>query len=275
MCTANIDITSAADAHDIGAGLGCVLWICDPVNSTRLAPIGAIGEVMIEGPIVGQGYLGDDAKTASTQVRDPTWLMHGIDGNSGRKGVLFKTGDLARYNSDGALCFLGRADAQIKLNGQRIEAGEVEYHIRQMLAQGCDCVVDVVEVSPSKSQQLVCFLKSGPGPHLQDLVTQIMDGLSRVLPRHMIPTLFYHVEQVPMTASGKVDRRTLKMKAVAASPEDFINGSAARGGGGESRLLTENEMVLQRLWVEILEPQERPIVSDDNFFLRGVTQSWQ
>ena len=268
MCAANTNIIKPTDAHNIGIGLGSVLWIRDLVNNSRLAPIGAIGEVLIEGPIVGQGYLRDEVKTALTQVRHPPWLLKGANGRSGRKGVLFKTGDLGRYNSDGSLTIVGRADAQVKLHGQRIETGEVEYRLRQILPEGYDCVVDVGELAPSKAQQLLCFLQSRKGSHLHDLTFQIMNGLAKVLPRYMIPTVIVPVEKIPMTASGKIDRRTLKRMAAVASPEDLIDGSASQSDGGR-KPSTEAELLLEQLWNEILELQDSRIGADDSFFLRG------
>ncbi|OCL12422.1 acetyl-CoA synthetase-like protein [Glonium stellatum] len=267
MCAANVNIAESADAHKIGAGLGCVLWICDPVNNSRLAPIGAIGEVMIEGPIVGQGYLNDPAKTESTQICNPPWLVKGPKAGTGRKSLVFRTGDLARYNSDGSLSIVGRADTQIKLHGQRIETSEIEYYIRQILAESCECVVEVVEII-SRSQQLLCFLRGGNRHDLPNMVTRIKDGLAEVLPRYMIPTVFLAIDQIPMTASGKIDRRRLKQIGAAAPHGSLIDGRVTLSDNIREPH-TESELVLQQLWTDILGNHGSPIGVDESFFRRG------
>ncbi|MGM2704421.1 hypothetical protein ACS2QD_30730, partial [Bacillus cereus group sp. Bce036] len=89
------------------------------------APMGEIGELVLEGPIVGAGYLGDEGKTAELFIEDPQWLVEGPPGGVGRHGRLYKTGDLVRYEADGRLSFVGRKDSQVKINGQRVELGEI------------------------------------------------------------------------------------------------------------------------------------------------------
>ncbi len=111
----------------IGRGLGANTWIVDPEDHHRLTTIGAIGELLVEGPLVGEGYLNDEDKTSRSYIRDPYWLVKGApdDHSLGRSGRLYKTGDLFRYDMDGSLLFVGRKDAQTKIRGQRIELEEV------------------------------------------------------------------------------------------------------------------------------------------------------
>jgi non-ribosomal peptide synthetase component F len=109
----------------IGKGVGQCTWIVDPKNPNLLVPVGVEGELWLEGPLVGLGYL-DDERTANAFVNDPPWLLNGAPGHCGRQGRLYKTGDLVRYNSDGSLIFVGRKDSQAKIRGQRLELGEVE-----------------------------------------------------------------------------------------------------------------------------------------------------
>ncbi len=109
----------SAHATSIGRGAGCVTWVTDPNDVNQLVPLGLIGELCIEGPIVGRGYLNDEEKTAAVFIEDPTWLLQGGAGHPGRRGRLYKTGDLVRYNEDGSLVFVGRKDAQVKIRGQR------------------------------------------------------------------------------------------------------------------------------------------------------------
>ncbi|GKT97522.1 nonribosomal peptide synthase [Colletotrichum tofieldiae] len=197
MCAANVDLVRPEDAVSIGTGLGCVAWIQDAVNTSRLAPVGAVGEIAIEGPIVGMGYLGNDDLTKQTHVQNPQWLLDGPGGNgrSGRRLVVYRTGDFARYASDGTLVYLGRADTQTKLHGQRIETAAIESHIRQILPQGYECAVDVVSTS-GHTQLLVGFLRrpdhlSEDLREMNKLVANIKELLRRQIPSLMIPSLFW------------------------------------------------------------------------------------
>jgi non-ribosomal peptide synthetase component F len=125
-----------------------------------LAAIGTIGELWLEGPIVGAGYL-NNPKTASAFVEDPIWLLNGIPGRvPGRRERLYRTGDLVYYNPDGSLGFVRRNDTQVKINGQRMELGEVEYHVRQLLSTKAvpQSVVDVIIPNATRSQTLAVFL---------------------------------------------------------------------------------------------------------------------
>lgn len=151
-CTPNSTIngspTSIEDATHLGKGLGLLTWIVDVDNHDVLLPLGCIGELLLEGPVVGQGYLDDPAKTAAAFIEDPLWLLEGSPHHPGRSGRLYKTGDLVRLDKDGCLAFIGRKDSQVKVRGQRVELGEVEH---ALLA--CDSVDDAVVVFQQDDKQ--------------------------------------------------------------------------------------------------------------------------
>lgn len=88
---------------NVGWGAGANIWITDPKHFDRLAAVGATGEIVVEGPLVGQGYLGDPSKTAAVFIDSPNWLLRGDTTHSGRQGQVYKTGDLGRYNDNGSL----------------------------------------------------------------------------------------------------------------------------------------------------------------------------
>ncbi|KFY76366.1 hypothetical protein V499_03977 [Pseudogymnoascus sp. VKM F-103] len=120
---------------NIGRGIGSVLWVVDPGNHERLMPIGCVGELLIEGPILAHGYLNDQEKTTAVFIENPEWAEHfGL----GRRRRFYKTGDLVRYNPDGTLNFMGRKDTQVKLRGQRLELGEIEHHLELIVRVGRD-----------------------------------------------------------------------------------------------------------------------------------------
>ncbi|PYI15151.1 amino acid adenylation, partial [Aspergillus violaceofuscus CBS 115571] len=125
----------------IGPTVGLVPWVVEPSDGACLSPLGAVGELWVEGPLVGKGYLGDPDKTAASFVYDPSWLLHGAPGYPGRQARLYKTGDLVRYTSDGRLIYVGRKDTQVKIRGQRVELAEIEHYIKQ--ATRASVVVDM------------------------------------------------------------------------------------------------------------------------------------
>lgn len=144
--------------NHVGSPFGANMWLIKPGCPDRLAAIGAIGELLIEGPTVSQGYFADPDKTKAAYIKDPSWLLQGTIGHPGRSGILYKTGDLLRYNSDGSFDFIGRKDGMIKLRGQRIELAEVEYHVRVCL--GDASLYDEIAaeiISPQRSSPILAL----------------------------------------------------------------------------------------------------------------------
>jgi amino acid adenylation domain-containing protein len=217
----------------IGPGTGAVIWLVDPSNHNVLSPIGAVGELLVEGPLVGQGYLNDAERTSASFIHDPSWLLEGGGGVPGRRGVLYKTGDLVRYDPDGqrGFIFVGRKDTQIKLRGQRIELSEIEHHMK-LLLPGADAVADIISRNAvAKDSLIVAFIadmegtplekedtanKSGTvqvvemSPRLAGFVHSMKDRLAKALPSYMLPTKYISVAKIPMLVSGKIDRKSLR-----------------------------------------------------------------
>lgn len=108
MAVINDRLDQHSDPANIGLASGGVCWVVDPKDPRRLVPIGAPGELLIEGPHVGCGYLHDPARTAAAFIRQPPWLQALRRGRATR---VYKTGDLVRYDADGSLLFLGRIDS--------------------------------------------------------------------------------------------------------------------------------------------------------------------
>ncbi|KAM6482886.1 hypothetical protein HDV62DRAFT_379989 [Trichoderma sp. SZMC 28011] len=115
----------------IGRSVGSFAWIVDAENPRRLAPVGCIGEIVMQGPTLLREYLADSAKTLSSTLTS-NW------------GRFYKTGDLGIYNPDGTIHYSGRKDTQVKIRGLRVELGEIEHHIRNSLDTIQQIVVDVL-----------------------------------------------------------------------------------------------------------------------------------
>jgi FkbH-like protein len=184
----------------------CAVPIGYPVANTQIyvldpqldpMPIGLAGELHIGGVQVGMGYLGRPELTAEKFIPDPF--------DPQRHGRLYKTGDLARYRSDGAIEYLGRIDQQVKLRGFRIELGEIE----SLLAaeNAVREVVVIVRQDRPDYAELVAYVV----PHTEQagLDSYLRERLRESLPSYMIPSAFVFLKQLPLTSSGKVDRRAL------------------------------------------------------------------
>ncbi|KAJ5158042.1 AMP-dependent synthetase/ligase [Penicillium coprophilum] len=280
MCAANCTITRVEDAESVGFGLGANLWIADLHDINRLAPVGAVGELLIDGPIVGQGYLGDDQKTIESLVQVTGGYLPGVA--LAPTSPMFRTRDLARYQPDGSICFIGRADTQIKINGQRVEIGEVEYHLGQLLPDGILPIVEAVQW-PSGQKQLLAFIyiDQEKGESTLDIKSRVGDlivGLDKILsdrlPRFMIPSAFFPLQSVPMTASGKTDRKTLRNIALS-SPHQLLDPYSVETVKELSmeesiRPLTSDELILGRFWAQVLFiPNPTSLQPHENFIAKG------
>ncbi|MBE7181053.1 MAG: AMP-binding protein, partial [Terriglobus roseus] len=282
------------DWTSIGYGLGLCTWVVDAAKADNLVPVGTVGELWLEGPLVGAGYLNDPDKTQAAFIEDPAWLLRGGPGHTGRRGRLYRTGDLVRYNDDGSLSFVGRKDTQVKLRGQRIELAEVEHHVRQAIyhavgAQGPEAargagdahvVAEVVTPQGHDRPMLVAFICSnqaegsasqtgddGWAAEVQQLTTRLDERLAEVVPAYMIPSAYIPLQRVPMTATGKTDRRVLRAVGSDLTPAQL---AALRPRQEDSRQpQTPMERRLQQIWADTLHIEPQAISAGDSFFRLG------
>ncbi len=207
--------------------------------SGLLAPVGVAGEIQVGGAGVAAGYLGRPELTAQRFVPDP------FSGEPGAR--LYRSGDLARRLPDGDLEYWGRIDHQVKIRGFRIELGEIEAALA-----GVTGVREAVVMA--REQQLVAYLVADRPPTLTDLRAE----LGRRLPDYMLPSALVVLDALPLTASGKVDRRAL--------PAPGTERSAV--GGSYREPATGIERFLAGLFREVL-PVDKVGVDDDFFALGG------
>ncbi|KAJ6784263.1 hypothetical protein PWT90_03904 [Aphanocladium album] len=275
-CTATATIlsidTEAMVKDSIGSGVGLCTWIVDAENTNSLMPIGCVGELLLEGPLVGPGYLNEPEKTAKAFIEDPTWLVQGHAG-TGRHGRLYKTGDLVRYHHDGSIIYVGRKDTQVKVNGQRLELGGVEHVIQEFLAGAggeAGVVVELVKPSQAHKPVLVAFLDSA-ATEVDELKKKLQAGIEEVLiqylPTNVIITAFLPVSGFPLTATGKLDRKSLRAKVEALTLEELTTANIYQV---EKRTpTTANERTIQELWAAVLGISTDGIGADDSFMRVG------
>ncbi|KAM0722064.1 hypothetical protein Q7P37_002990 [Cladosporium fusiforme] len=283
-CTINSDTATGRPYISIGTGNGAAMWIVDPNDHEILLPVGAVGELLVEGPIVGQGYLNDPEKTAAAFIEDPKWLSDGHKSFPGRKGRLYKTGDLGKYDPDGSggIVFAGRKDTQVKLRGQRVELSEIESQLIARLPSDATVIAEVIKpVSSGGQATLVAFVTfqsanaSTAGgikdvtlsEELRKVLTTANADITKVLPRYMIPTAYIPVNTLPVLISGKTDRKTLRHFGATVDLQQLDQGSS--DSRSESRELNEMETRLRRVWCEILQLEEQAVGANDNFFVLG------
>ncbi|XDG08040.1 hypothetical protein ABKA04_007655 [Annulohypoxylon sp. FPYF3050] len=257
-----------ASCSNIGFGLGVRLWVVNADNPQELVPVGDVGELWIEGPLVGQGYLNEKVKTAEAFIESPTWLLKGGPGVPGRPGRLYRTGDLVRYNpNDGSLSFAGRKDAQVKIRGQRVELEEIQQQIIRALPDTIDTqiVADVIKPRRSDSATLVVFMKNTPG--IEAAVAPLEEKLTAVLPTYMIPSAYIAVDEIPMGQTGKTDRRKLRELGATFTLEYIAKVNLARGEWQKPQTAAEKQ--LQKLWASVLGIDANIIGVTDSFLQIG------
>ncbi|OBH33595.1 non-ribosomal peptide synthetase [Mycobacterium sp. E342] len=177
-------------------------------NALRPVPAGVIGEIYIGGTHVAHGYHGRPGLTAERFVADPF--------APGRR--LYRSGDLARRNADGDIEFVGRADEQVKIRGFRIELGEVAAAISVDPSVG-QAVVLAMDL-PRLGKSLVGYVTpaQGGGPETVE-VERIRARVAAALPDYMTPAAFVTLDEIPITAHGKIDRAALPQPQIAAAAD--------------------------------------------------------
>ncbi|HSL83444.1 MAG TPA: amino acid adenylation domain-containing protein, partial [Thermoanaerobaculia bacterium] len=213
------------------------------------APVGVAGELWVAGVGVGRGYLGEPRKTAEVFVPDP---------ERGPGARAYRTGDRARRLADGALDFLGRLDRQVKVRGFRIELGEIE------AALGEHPAVRQAAVLPREAEAagtvLVAFVAAA-GETDETLETTLREHLAARLPEPMVPAAFVILDALPVTATGKVDRRRLSEWGAA------LDAPGARRRADHVSPRTPVEESLAGIWAEVLKVER--VGALDDFFEAG------
>ena len=213
-------------------------------GSQRLAGVGIEGEIVIGGPGVAEGYLGDREETSARFLPDP------VRG----EGRIYRTGDLGRWLDDGRLQFLGRRDQQLKIRGFRVELEEIESAIRAH-PRIRDVAVAGTQGASGAGTSLTAYVVSEGSP-LRD--ADLEPWLADRVPRYMLPDRYLSVADLPRTPAGKLDRRSLRN----------LDGRELGTARPRTPPRSPDEAKLAAIWREVLDLEEVG-VHDDFFELGG------
>jgi len=240
--TSTMGVLDSEERSFISAGKplpNTTVRICD--SNGDLLPPGLAGEIWLGGIGISQGYLKRPELTKAS-FTDRPW------------GLCYKTGDLARWHSNGTIEILGRIDDQVKINGIRIELGEIEYTLAKHSAVS-QAIVLLIEQPEGRPKSLWAFVRMKEGEQMPD-IARWQDQLRQQLPSYMIPSDIIPVSSIPLTVSGKVDR-----SALLAFMDDRPQQSAMT--------LPQNDLerTIANVWATVLE--KKTIYRDNNFFALG------
>ncbi|RMM38670.1 Amino acid adenylation, partial [Pseudomonas syringae pv. aptata] len=232
--------------------------IGQPVANTRIylldehmrpVPVGVAGELYIGGACVARGYLNRDELTNERFIADP--FAASDVGNPHAR--LYKTGDLGCWQADGRIVYLGRNDDQIKIRGFRIELGEIEARLGQFPGLRDAAVLAREDVPGEK--RLVAYFSVHAGQVVPE-ADQMRLHLQALLPDYMIPAAYVHLEKLPVSPNGKLDRRALPQP----SADAFVSRDYQAPIG-------DTEIMLAELWADVLSVER--VGRQDHFFELG------
>lgn len=204
-------------------------------NNEELCPIGVGGELLIAGAGLARGYLGNDDLTEKKFI-NPSSLP---------ENRVYKTGDLVKWQEDGTLVFLGRKDSQVKVRGYRIELSEIEKHIASN-----ESIKDVAVLK--KEGRLIAYYSSR-----EEIPTgELKRFLKERLPGYMVPDWFVSLPALPLTNTGKLDKKALP-KPIVEQNLDYVKPS------------NETQRVLIKIWSDVLKIEPTKIGIHTNFFELG------
>ena len=276
--------TSPVEASIVGFPTGTRLWVTQMTDYNQLCPIGVVGELLIDGPLLARGYLNDDKKTAAAFIENPAFLKTLDVQQSDR---FYKTGDLVRQNQDGSLTHLGRRDTQVKIRGQRVEIGEIETCIAHNLHSAKSVMVLIADQGREKQQTglvaIVQFHAPGvksdscsrkeaetrflpPADNFREAFSELRKSLFGILPAYMVPSLFLPISKIPLNPSGKLDRRATRSLVETIDPKQMKKYLSI-----EAKVVatTGTERVLTKLWADVLGIDTTLVSVQDHFFQIG------
>ncbi|KAJ5999451.1 nonribosomal peptide synthetase [Penicillium sp. IBT 35674x] len=272
------------DSRNIGWPEGCSFWVTHPEDPNQLLPVGAVGELLVQGPVVSRGYINNPEKNAAAFIMPPNWLSLFPDSKPGPSERVYRTGDLVQCSPDGSYIYLGRKDTQVKLRGHRLEVTEVEHHVRTSFDGATDVIAEVFKPEGANNQPLLVVFVGCQAPRADELSTSLLGPwddsqfkemvavtrtrLQDKLPSYMLPSIFFPLSQVPISRSGKTERLRLRQALMSLSLDEL--GLYSQTQTVKVAPSSEMEILLQGLFARVLNTELAQVgVHDDFFRLRG------
>ncbi|MEZ2339434.1 AMP-binding protein, partial [Mucilaginibacter sp. RCC_168] len=224
-----IDILPENGAQTIHVGKPISNTLVAIINGDHICKTGEIGEIYIKTPFWTKGYYGDAALTARAFVQNP--LV------SDRTDLVYRTGDIGRYIQDRNIEVLGRIDNQVKVNGIRVELGEIEGAVLKV--PGIEEVAIIAQKNHDNDTELVCYYVGDTDPG------ELRKHVQQELNENIIPGYFIKMDSLPLTLNGKVDRKSLP------APESMTMESF-----GYEPVKTVTEERLEKIWKEVLNREQ-------------------
>ncbi|KAK3299574.1 uncharacterized protein B0H64DRAFT_355769 [Chaetomium fimeti] len=265
----------------IGRPFAGNLLIVNPEDHKKPVPVGAVGELVVEGPTLGFSYPNRESTMTPLSPLGPA---------SGGRARYLKTGHRARYTERGLMEFISSKRDDIDMDGKVINLTEIEQYLRRCLGQGVDVVVEtVIFRGPAKNDTiLTAFIELGDRFGNEETLTSLSSttkeqlalakqlvtmGLKNTFPPSMIPSAFIPVKHLPITPSLKVNRRRLQKMIAGLTKDDLLGLATVPNKGNFQHLkplpLTQGEEKMRAIWARVLGIEEAKISAIDSFFSVG------
>lgn len=242
-CTTRYEVKQLHENIPIGRPLGNT-WVYLLSKYHELQPIGANGELCISGIQLAHGYLNLPDENSQKFIYNP-FATNKINQK------LYKTGDIARWQSDGELIYIGRSDDQVKIRGYRIEINEIEACLISMA--GIKQAAVLVKTDKTGAKYLVAFYTS----NIDQTVSDIKENLAKRIPKYMIPEKIIFLQEMPLNVNGKINKKDLSNINIEVSTKEYIKPH------------TSTEKSLANIWQKILSIKTEISCNDDFFDLGG------
>ncbi|RAH80461.1 hypothetical protein BO86DRAFT_390279 [Aspergillus japonicus CBS 114.51] len=260
------------DPKDIGRGIRVNCWIVDPDNVERLLPIGAIGELLIQTPYLGKGYLDDPDQTSSAFIETPRWYAQF---QNTAECPMYRTGDLAKLDAEGNAIFIGRESGFVKIRGMRVELTEIERVLESVIAPRKAAVVLAGAGGKEENLEIMAYVET-PQDAISSLANDMHAALEGQLPSYMMPSVFIPIESIPLSESKKKDKRRLRASISRMNRTELV---AHRPGASSTTQWEkidprrEFAVKLSNIVADILEARQDPVaerVRDHDFPISSV-----
>ncbi|UII31864.1 amino acid adenylation domain-containing protein [Fulvivirga ulvae] len=208
----------------------------------ELQPIGVTGELYFSGDSVAKRYLNREELTTDKFIADP--FEEGVN--------MYKTGDMARWLPGGNIEFIGRQDDQVKIRGYRVELDEIAHYIKEA-TEVTDAIVVVEKEGQDQDPYLIGYFVGEEGADAQS----VNEYLKEALPEYMIPAYLVQIPSIPLTATGKVNKKELP------KPEKEVAGQE------DDQPMSAVELELAEMWVTVIDVDTKDINRSSDFFKLG------